>query len=153
MRKIATKLSTLTKIAPHLNHNHVRLIYNSFFKWQLGYGPSMWTCCCRSSNCLINKLQERALITYSDHSSSFSELLEMANESTIHIRSLKFLFTEAYKFLNVLSPLKMNEVFQINDCPNDLGNPRILASRHNHNIKYSIDTIAFKIPQFVKKFL
>ena len=68
----------------------------------------------------------------------------MANESTIHIRNLKFLLTEVYKFLNGLSPPIMNEVFQTNDCPYDLRNPRILASKHKSTIKYGINTIAFR---------
>ena len=38
----------------------------------------------------------------------------------------------------------MNEVFQTNDCPYDLRNPRILASKHKSTIKYGINTIAFK---------
>ena len=41
----------------------------------------------------------------------------------------------------------MNEAFQINDCPYDVRNTRILASNHKSTIKYGIDTIAFKIPQ------
>ena len=41
----------------------------------------------------------------------------------------------------------MNEVFQTNDCPYDLRNPRILASKHKSTIKYGINTIAFKGPQ------
>ena len=60
----------------------------------------------------------------------------MANESTIHIRNLKFLLTKVYKFLNCL-----------NDCPYDLRNPRILASKHKSTIKYGINTIVFKGPQ------
>ena len=104
-KKIANKLNALTRIAPYLDHNQLRLIYNSFFKGQLSYCPLIWTFCSRRSDHLINKLQERALrIAYSDFNSSFSELLEMANESTIHIRNLKFLLTEVYKFLNGLSP-------------------------------------------------
>ena len=71
----------------------------------------------------------------------------MANECTIHIRNLKFLLTEVYKFLNGLSPPIMNEVFQTNDCPYDLRNPRILASKHISTIKYGINTIAFTNPQ------
>ena len=67
----------------------------------------------------------------------------MANENTIHIRNLKFLLTEVYKFLNGLSPPIMNEVFQTNDCPYDLRNPRILASKHKSTTKYGINTIAF----------
>ena len=31
-KKIANKLNALTRIAPYLNHNQIRLIYNSFFK-------------------------------------------------------------------------------------------------------------------------
>ena len=30
-KKIANKLNTLTRIAPYLNHNQIKLIYNSFF--------------------------------------------------------------------------------------------------------------------------
>ena len=82
-KKNANKLNTLTRIAPYLNHNQIRLIWNSFFKGQLSYCPLIWTFCSRCSNHLINKIQERALrIAYSDYNSSFSELLEMANEST-----------------------------------------------------------------------
>ena len=104
-KKIANKLNALTRIAPYLDHNQLRLIYNSFFKGQLSYCPLIWTFYSRRSDHLINKLQERALrIAYSDFNSSFSELLKMANESTIHIRNLKFLLTEVYKFLNGLSP-------------------------------------------------
>ena len=115
--------------SPYLNHNQTRLIYNSFFKGQLSYCTLIWTFCSRSSNHLISKLQERALrIAYNDFNSSFSEFLEMANESTIHIRNLKILLTEVNKFLNGLSPPIMNEVFQTNDCPYDLRNPRISAN-------------------------
>ena len=97
-KKIANKLNALTRVAPYLNHNQIKLIYNSFFKGQLSYCSVIWTFC---SNHLINKLQERALrIAYILIQSSH---LEMANESTIHIRNLKFLFTEVYKFLNGLS--------------------------------------------------
>ena len=41
----------------------------------------------------------------------------------------------------------MNDVFQTNDCPYDLRNPKILASKHKSTIKYGINTIAFRSPQ------
>ena len=75
----------------------------------------------------------------------------MTNESTIHIRNLKFLLTEVYKFLNGLFPPIMNEVFQTNNCLYDLRNPRILASKHKSTIKYGINTIVFKGPLRNKK--
>ena len=36
-KRITNKLNALTRIAPYLNHNQVRLMYNSFFKGQLSY--------------------------------------------------------------------------------------------------------------------
>ena len=41
----------------------------------------------------------------------------------------------------------MNEVFQTNDCPYDLRNPRIQTSKYKSTIKYGINTIAFKGPR------
>ena len=100
-KKLANKLNTMTRIAPYLNPNQIRLIQNSFSKGQLSYCPLISTFCARCSNHLITKLQEQALrIAYNDFNSSFSKLLEMANESTIHIRNLEFLLTEVYKFSN-----------------------------------------------------
>ena len=134
-KKITNKLNSLTRIAPYLNHNQIRLIYNSLFKGQLSYCPLIWTFCFRRSNNLINKLQEQALgIAYNDFNSSFSELLEMDNESTIYTMNLKFLLTEINKFLNGLSRPIMKEVFQTNDCPYNLRNPRILASKPKSTI-------------------
>ena len=49
------------------------------------------------------QLQEQALrVTYNDYDSSFSELVEMSNKSTIHIKNKKVLMTEIYKYLNDL---------------------------------------------------
>ena len=85
----------------------------AFSTGQLSYCPLIWTFCSRQSNHLINKLQERALrVTYDDYDSIFSELLEMSNETTIHIENMQVLMTEIYKLLNDLSPPIMNDIFQ-----------------------------------------
>ena len=63
---------------------------------QLSYCPLIWAFCSRRSNNLINKLQERALrVVYNDCDSSFSELLEIANEN---IKYIHILMTEIYRF-------------------------------------------------------
>ena len=150
-KKVANRLNALTRIAPYLNHNQMRLICNTFLKRQLSYCLLIWKFCSRRSNHHINRLQEQALkIAYNDFNSSLSELFEKANESTIHSRNLKFLLIEVYKFLNCLSPPIMNKVFQT-DCPYDLRNPRMLTSKHKSTIKYGINTIASKGPQIWQK--
>ena len=84
-KKIAKKLNTLSRIAPYLNHNQIRLIYNSFFKGQLSCFHVIWTFCSRRSNHFINILQERALrIAYNDFNLSFSEwFISTNNERSV----------------------------------------------------------------------
>ena len=100
-KKVAGKLNALTRIPPHLSYSQTRLIYGSFFTRQFRYCSLIWTFYSKQSNYLINKLQERARrVTYNDYDSSFSELLEMLNETTIHIKNIKVQMNEIYKFLN-----------------------------------------------------
>ena len=96
----------------------------------------------RSADHLINKLQGRVIrIAYNDYNSSFPEFLQIANESAMLIRNLKFPFVKIYKCLNGLSSPIMNEMFQIIDCHYSLKNLRVLASKRRSSKKYSIDTI------------
>ena len=88
------------------------------------------------------QLQERALrVTYNDYDSSSSELLEMSNESTIHIKNIKVLVTEMYKILNDLSPPMMNDIFQKQENYYSLRNPKSLVSKRKFTTTYSIDTL------------
>ena len=48
---------------------------------------------------------------YQDYTSSFSELLEKNNSTTIHNRNIQLLATELFKVKNGLAPPFMNEIF------------------------------------------
>ena len=62
----------------------------------------------------VNKLNERALrIIYQDYASSFTELLEKDNSTTIHNRNIQLLATELFKVKNGLSPAFMNEILTV----------------------------------------
>ena len=139
-----------SRIIPYLDKKQINLLYNSFFKVQLSYCPLIWTFCSRRSNNLINKLQERALrVVHNDYDSSCNELLEIANENTIHTKNIHILMTEIYKFLNGLSPPIMSEIFKKRDCPYSLRNPRSLITncKSTVKVKYGIDSIVYKDPQ------
>ena len=71
----------------------------------------------------------------------------MSNESTVHIRNIKVLMTEIYKFLNDLLPPIMNDIFEKHEDHYSLRNPRSLASKRKMTTIYGIDTIAFRGPQ------
>ena len=99
-KNVASKLNALAKIDLYFSHNQNR---------QLSYCPLIWTFCSRQWDHFISKLQERPLrLIYNDYDQGFSELLEMSNETTIHIKNIKVLITDIYTFSNDLSPPIMN---------------------------------------------
>ena len=66
----------------------------------------------RKLNSRVNKVNVRALrIVYQDYASSFTELLEKDNSTTIHKRNIQLLATEIFKVKNGLSPPFMSEIF------------------------------------------
>ena len=81
----------------------------------------------------------------------------MSNESTIHIKNIKVLLTEIYKFLNDLSPPIMNDISQKQENYHSLRNPSSLVSKRKFTTTYGIDTITFRgsqiwqdLPQDIK---
>ena len=79
------------------------MIMETFIESQFGYCPLVWMFQSRGLNNTINRIHERAFITYNDKSSSFQNLLEKDNSVTIHHKNIKILATETYKFLQGLS--------------------------------------------------
>ena len=77
----------------------------------------------------------------------FFELLEISNESKIHVEKIKALMTEIHKFLNDLSPSIMNYIFQKWENHYFLKNQRSLAPKRKFTITYGIDTTSFSGPQ------
>ena len=72
----------------------------------------VWMFHCRRLNSRVDKLHEMALkIVYRDYASSFTELLEKDNSTTMHNRNIQLLATELFKVKNGLSSPFMNEIF------------------------------------------
>ena len=70
--------------------------------------------CTRESRYRLNRVHERALRTISeDYISSFSDLVTLLNEKTLHQKCTNFLMTKVFRYLNGLSPDLMNEVFRL----------------------------------------
>ena len=101
---LLTFFSLLNQLCKKVS-NKLNALTSYFLTGQLSYFPLILSFCSRQSNHVINKFQEQALgIIYCDYDSSFSELLEMSNESAIHIKNINVLTAEIYKFLYDLSP-------------------------------------------------
>ena len=79
--------------------------------------------CTRESNYRLNRVHERALrIISENYISSFSDLVILMNEKTIHQICINFLRTKVFKYLNGLSPDLMNEIFRLKSNYHNLRN-------------------------------
>ena len=71
--------------------------------------------CSRKQNSKINSIHGRALrIIYQNHTSSYCDLLQLYQESTIDQNNI-ILMIEVYKFLNGLSPPIMEDIFKLRE--------------------------------------
>ncbi len=65
-------------------------IYNTFILSNFNYCPIIWHFCGQVSSKKIEKIQEKALrFMLKDQISTYEELLEKCNYTTLHIRSLR----------------------------------------------------------------
>ena len=102
----------------------------------------------RSLNLKINRIHERALrIIYNDKSLPFQKLLEKDNSFTMHHKNIKILATEAYKFLQGLSPPLMNEIFVERNNNYSLRGNNVLTRRRVNSVRYGTETVSFLAPK------
>ena len=81
-----------------MNKDKLRILMKAFIESQFAYCPLIWMFHSREINNKINKLHERALrLVYSDHISTFDELLLKDESLTVHHRNLQKLAIEMYK--------------------------------------------------------
>ena len=110
--RVSKKLHALARISQYMSIHKRRMTMKAFIASEFGYCPLVWMFHSRKLNSRVNKLHERALrIVYQDYASSFTELLEKDNSTTIHNKNIQFLATELFKVKNVLSQPFMNEMF------------------------------------------
>ena len=91
-----------------------KMLLRAFIESQFSYCPLIWMFHSRTLNNKINRLHVKALrIVYRDDESKSDELLETDGSFSIHHRIIQTLAIEIFKFLNGLSPPKLNQVFQV----------------------------------------
>ena len=91
--KVSKKLNALGRIAGYITFEKRRMLLKPFIESQFNYCPLIWMLHSRTMNNKINRLHERSLrIVYSDHSSTFEELLERNKTFSIHHKDIKFTY-------------------------------------------------------------
>ena len=70
------------------------MIIKAFVAFKVGYCPLIWVFNISKLNSQVNKLHEKTLrIVYQDYASSFTELLEKDNSTTLHNTNMQLLAT------------------------------------------------------------
>ena len=103
----------------------------------------------RTMNNKIIRIHERALrLVYSDHVSSFDELLKKDRSFSIHHTNIQSLAIELYKVFHGLSPSIMKIVFHFNTIiPYNLRSRNELYSRNPKAVKYETETLSYLAPK------
>ena len=95
--KASKKLHALGRIATFMSFEKCRTLMKAFIESQFNYCPLIWMFHSRIMNNKINRIHERALrLVYSDHVSSFDELLKKDRSFAIHHRNIQSLAIELY---------------------------------------------------------
>ena len=119
-------------------------LMKAFIESQFNFCPLIWMFHSRIMNNKINRIHERALrLVYSDHFSSFDELL-----LTNYYRNFQILPIELYNFFHGLSPSIMKNVFHLNtNIPYNLRSSCELYSRNPKTVKYGTEAISYLAPK------
>ena len=117
----------------------------TFIESQFSYCLLIWMFRSRIMNNKIDRIHDKALrLVYSDHVSSFDELLKKDQLFSIHHRNIQSLAIELYKFFHGIFPSIMKNVFHLNtNTPYNLRSRRELYSRNPKAVKYGTEAISY----------
>ena len=112
-KKASQKLHALARISHYMDLNKRRSLMKAFITSQFSYCPLIWMFHSRNLNNKINWIHERALRLVYQNNLSFSELLDLDNSVTVHLKYLQVLVTEIYKVKNGIAPEIMKDIFEL----------------------------------------
>ena len=147
--KPSQKLHVLGRTATVMSFTKRRTLMKAFIESQFNYCPLIWVFHSRTMNDKINGIHERALrLVYSDHVSSFDELLKKDRSFSIHHRNIQSLAIELYKFFHGLSRGIIKNVFHFNtNIPYNLRSRSELYSRNPKTVKYETENTSYLAPK------
>ena len=117
----------------------------TFIESQFNYCPLLWMFHSREMNNKINKLHERALrVVYKNYDITFEQLLEKDKSVTIHDKNLQKLAVEMYKAKHNLSPVPVQDLFNLQDVPYELRNKRCWQVPLVQNVNSGTESLKYR---------
>ena len=133
-------------------------IYKSAILPHLTYCQTVWHFCCSSDSRKVERVQERGLrAVYCNKSTTYEELLQMAELPTLRNRRLQEIAVIMYRVKNGISPAYIADLFASNPSRYALGNSDFIVPRFNtvkhgkHSIRYLGPTLWAKLSENLRK--
>ena len=147
MEKLRLKLdSDMEKLGiSYVNDVPGRLkVYKSFISANFAYCPVTWLFCGKVNSKKLEKLQEKALrLVYTDHVSSYSDLLIKAGMLSLSMQRLRFLAIEVYKCIKDINPKYLNDLFTKKTLFYDFRDTEILVQPDFNTVKFGYRSFSY----------
>lgn len=150
-KKASQKVGVIMRLR-NLIPTHAKLqLYKSAILPHLTYCHLVWHFCKASDRKKLERVQERALrVVYNNKTSTYEQLLELANLPSLHNRRLQDIAILMYKVKNNLSPSNISDIFNTTDKGYALRNADFHLPRWN-TVKYGKHSIRYFGPHLWSK--
>ncbi len=144
-QKANRKVSAFSRVAPYLNQEKGKILYNTFIMSNFNYCPLIWMYHGKTSNNQIDRVQKRALrILHNDFNMPFEVLLERTDERKVHIKNLQKLMLQIFKCLSEENPSFMWTFFERKHIKYELRTKNLLQLPKRNANTFGVNSLAFK---------
>ncbi len=120
------------------------IIYNTFILAHFNYCQMVWHFCGKASTKKIELMLERSLwFLLNDQKSTYHELLEKCNYTTMLIRRIKTIAMEVFKSLHDLNPNFMKKMFNIKGLKYSVREWNIIYQPKFEKVTYGKNTFKY----------
>ena len=100
-QKVNRKVNAFSRLAPYLNHEKGKILYNTFVISNFNHCPLIGMYHLKTSNNQVDCVQRRALrILHNDFNVQFEVLLKRTDERRVHTKNLQNLMLQIFKYLS-----------------------------------------------------
>ena len=113
-KRANNKIKALLRINNYISKSRRNILFNTFIMSFFNYCPLVWTFCSKQANSLLQKCHFRALrARLMDFSSSYENLLERGETTSLHVRNLRLMLEEVFKSFHGLGPPIFHDIFHV----------------------------------------
>ena len=144
-QKANTKVSAFSRVAPYLNHEKGKILYNTFVMSNFNYCPLIWMYHGKTSNNKVDRVQKRAQrVLHNDFNTQFEVLLETTDERKVHTKNLQKLMLQIFKCLSEEIPSFMWTFFEKKHIKYELRSKNLLQLLKRSANTFGVNSLVFK---------